>query len=180
MATNGGVNIKVALQNVDKFVRAVRLTNDNVRTGTQRVIKEGTERVTAKTSARVPVRSGELKYSIRAEFTKDGMTGFVKAGYGKLVRRSHAMTERGKKRAAKLQERREKHALQFRLANNSRQAVSVRDLGIYAPVVEWGDKRRHKPARHYMVPSLNEEKPSIAADLAKVPKDAASQGGLTT
>lgn len=171
--------VTCVLDGVARFARAVQLTDEHTRARTRAAIARGTKAVAAKAIARAPKRTGALAYSIRDEYAKDGMTGFVKAGYGTLSRRSRAQTARGKQRAERARARREGNALQFRLANSSKQALSVKDLGVYAPVVERGDKRRHKPARHYMAPAFQEERPTIAAELARAPIAGAHDGGLT-
>jgi hypothetical protein len=170
------VKLNAFLDGVPKFVRAVELTNEHTRSRTIAAIERGTKAVAAKAREKVPRVSGELAQTIRDEYSKDRLVGYVKAGFGKLQRRSRASTAEGKARA---KARREHSKLQMALANSSKQALSVADLGVYSPVVERGDPRRHHPAHPFLVPSLVEQKPSIIADLAAAPEKAAQEAGLT-
>jgi hypothetical protein len=173
------VKITTVLEGVPNFVRAVQRTDERTRVETIAAVKRGAEIVAAKARARAPRRSGELAETIRPEPSKNEMVFYVKAGYGKLLRRSRAnSSQRAAKQFAKQQSRREGNKLQLALANNSRQALSVVDLGVYAPVVERGDRRRHKPKRPFLVPSLVEEREAIAADIKRAPERAAREAGL--
>lgn len=72
----------------------------------------------------VPRRTGELASTLRMRVSKDGMVGFVDAGYGVL------------KRANKSRQRR-KHLSGAKLYTLSHMP------GVYAPVVEFGSRRNH-------------------------------------
>ncbi len=170
------LNVKFILDSAAKFAREMELLDAETKTRTKQAIERGTRAVVAKAKARAPKRSGELAYSVRAEFSKNGMVGYAKAGFGKLLRRSRAATQKGQERA---QRRGEQNKLNYALANNSRQALSSSDIGVYAPVVERGDPRRHHRPHPFMIPSLAEEKPTIIQDLADAPIKAAKGLGLT-
>lgn len=153
---------KVGLMNVEKFAREIKLMNEHTRSNVKGAVRRGTAAVVSGAESRAPKRSGELASTIRAEFSESGLIGYAKVGYGKLTRRSRATTPEGK---AKAQARRENMKLQFALANTSKQALSVMNLGVYAPVVERGDKRRHKPARPFMIPAFKAAKPAIMSEM---------------
>lgn len=153
---------KVVLQNVEKFNREIKLMNERTRSNVKGAVRRGTQAVVAGAESRAPKRSGELASTIRDEYSESGLIGYAKAGYGKLTRRSRATTPEGK---AKAQVRRENAKLQLALANTSKQAMSVASLGVYAPVVERGDKRRHKPARPFMIPAFKAAKPTIMSEM---------------
>jgi hypothetical protein len=159
---------------VEKFNREIRLMNEHTRSNVKEAVRRGTREVDAGAEARAPKRSGELASTIRDEYSKSGLVGYAKAGYGKLTRRSRATTPEGK---AKAQARRENMKLQLALANTSKQALSVVNLGVYAPVVERGDKRRHKPARPFMVPAFKAAKPAIMSEMKTALNSATRETG---
>lgn len=161
------MRIKASIANVEAFVREQKLRDVNTRKQVSVAIRRGTDDVRNGAERRAPERTGELRSTIRAEFSKDGLTGFVKAGYGKLQRRSRAVTAGGKARAKS----------QRRTAKNSRDAQRQLTLGVYAPVVERGDPRRNKPARAFMNPSLRAERPKIQQSIARAMDKGMSVGG---
>lgn len=167
----------VFLVGVPELARRVKMLDVNVQRGIRGDVKRGTVAVTAGAVARAPSKSGELKATIRDEYTKDGLTGYVKAGYGKLLRRSKRATnsEAMQRRYDRAKAKNETRALQFRLANSSRQAMSVGDLGVYAPVVEYGDKRRNKPKKAFMAPAFEKEVDGIQANMRRSLQGAADQ-----
>lgn len=169
-------SVKVVLENVANFKRQIELMDDRTRERTVRAIERGTRAVVAKGKARAPKVSGEMAFTVRAEFNKTGLVGYAKVGFGKLIRRSRAATQKG---AARAKQRGEQNKLNYALANNSRQAMSVSDLGVYAPVVERGDKKRRHHAHPFMTPSLAEEKPVIIKELGDAPLNAAKDAHLT-
>lgn len=155
-------NAKIVLANVEKFAREIKLMNEHTRTNVKGAIQRGTRAVAAGAVSRAPKRSGELASTIRDEYSASGLVGYVKAGYGKLQRRSRATTAKG---AANAKDRREKMKARFAAAGTSKAALAAANLGVYAPVVERGDKRRHKPARPFLVPSLKAATPTINAEV---------------
>ena len=159
---SAGFSVKATLANVENFRRQIALMNTHTRDRTIAAIKRGTKSVQIGAEARAPKKSGELASTIRSEFSKNGLTGYVKAGFGKLLRRSRAGTEKGMARA---KARRENNRLQLALAGTSRQAMSVIDLGVYAPVVERGDPKRHHKPHPFMIPAFNAERGAIASDV---------------
>lgn len=180
---SSGPKITALIDGVARLERALELTDEGTRVRTIAAIREGATHVERGAELRVPKRSGELAYTIRSEFAKDGMVAWVKAGYGKLLRRSRATTGKNQAKTAAARERAKARSanndLQRALANTSKQAMAVTDLGIYSAVVEHGDKRRNKPKRPFLMPSFVTEKPNILTNLAKAPQAAARQAGLT-
>jgi hypothetical protein len=166
--------LKVAMK-TDQFVRAVKLTDQHTRKNVSAAVRRGTKAVAQGAISRVPVRSSELQGTIRDEYSKDGMVGFVKAGYGKLLRRSRSVSE---ERRANLKARR--RAEKQKKAKGSKNAMNQLDLGVYAPVVERGDRRRNKPAKPFLHPSLRAERPRIQSDMKHALNTAARQGGFSS
>lgn len=162
-----GVTIGVYLTGVKELERRVALMDKRVQARVRVSVRRGTEAIEAGARQRAPVKTGELMYSIRSEYTKDKLTGYVKAGYGKLLRRSRAVKDKEKLRYQGAKSRREERRLQLRLAQGSKQALTVADLGVYAPVVEHGDPRRNKPKRAFMYPSFEAEVPAIHSALLR-------------
>jgi len=169
------MKLTTVLSGVPEFVRAVELTDKKTKEKMIEAIHHGTEEVAAKAEEKVPRRSGELASTIRAEYSKDQMTGFVRAGYGKLIRKSRAKSEGGLARA---KQRRAKRRERLAAANTSKRALAALDLGVYAPVVERGDPKRHKPARPFLIPALMEERPEIMNEIKKATAKASEEGGL--
>lgn len=151
----------------DKLLRAIQLTDPMVRKDVSLAVARGTRKVTQGALTRVKVKSGELRSSIRDEYSKDGLTGFVKAGYGKLQRRSRSVKA---SRVARLKARRRAEK-----AKSSRQALREINIGAYAPVIERGDPRRNRSPQPFLYPALNAERPSISRDVAT-----ALNKGMTT
>lgn len=92
---------------------------------------------------------GELRDTIRSEFTADGLVGFVRAGHGKLRRRIKGATSKRKssrRRAAKI-------------VTARKAAGAQRDRGVYAMVVEYGSPRERKAPQPFLRPALEAEKP---------------------
>jgi hypothetical protein len=91
---------------------------------------------------------GELRDSIRSEFSESGFVGYVKAGYGKLRRSSKAKapTSAGQaRRQGKLR------------AKAKRRAGSTKGLGMHAMVIEYGAPREGKEAQPYIRPARQAE-----------------------
>ena len=152
------------LEGVQQLTRALELTNANTRTAMQREVKRGTELVVAEAAQRVHRVSGQLASTIRAEYAKDGLTGYAKVGYGQLPRRSRSQNA---KRIERLRLRREKNRLKLGSATSSRQAMAAIDLGAYAPVVERGDPRRHHLPHPFLYPSFDHQRPGIESGMQR-------------
>lgn len=84
---------------------------------------------------------GELRDTIRSSFSNDGLVGFVNAGFGKLARRSRATrpAKFGPMRLKAFQRQQKRIALK-----------ALRELGVYAMVVEYGSPGRGIPGAFYM------------------------------
>lgn len=148
----------VLLEGTLETIRAAELADIGIRTRTIAAIHAGTLAVVAGAQARVPKRTGTLAWTIRAEFSKDGLTGYAKAGYGTLLRRGKSRSALAiDKQLRKLAD----HRLQARLAPSSRSGLAASDVGVYAAVVERGDARRHHPAHPFMIPAFKAEEVAI-------------------
>lgn len=77
---------------------------------------------------RVPRRTGELESTLRRRYSRDGLTGYVEAGYGELAKKSR----KGESRKS-------------RALRGMREGPQLR--GIYAPIVEF----KYHP---FLVPAL--------------------------
>lgn len=143
---------------------AFKFLREGVQTEVRAAIAETTQAVTRDAQSGAPVSdpadrkakhragAGELRDTIRDEYSADGFTGFVKAGYGKLKRRS--------KRSAKPKKQGpERYATFMRRLHREALAMdAMRASGVYAMVVEYGDPRRNKPARPFMRRALSGNK----------------------
>lgn len=172
------ISVFTVLEGIADFQRTIELTDEGTRKRTIEVVRNGAQAISDGAEQRAPKRSGELKESIRPEFHKSGMTAWVKAGYGILVR-SIASKGMGAKSRARAIARRDKMRERFKNAVTSRRALAALELGVYAPVLEKGDKRRNKPQRPFLYPAFKQEKPAIIDGLKKAPLDAAKSAGLS-
>jgi len=165
------------LRNVEAFQRAVKLTNKATRDRMVSAIQRGTEAVVAGALTRVPRKSGELAWTLRAEYGKDGLVGYAKAGFGTLLRASRAKSAAG---LAKFRAKREQQRVKRKAATSSRSALAAGDVGVYAPVVERGDPKRNHQAHPFMVPALLKARPAIIADTTRAMYDGIKDGGFDT
>lgn len=159
-----GVKFSTQIDGVDRLVRQMRLAQPAVQARIKKTIERRSVQVLAASEAKVPKRTGELASTGRVEYANGGLVGMIKYGYGTLVRRSKALTEKGKARFAKARQKRNERKLHLALANTSKQALSVADLGVYAPIPDRGDSRRHIRAQHYLSEPFEQAKPAIIAD----------------
>lgn len=135
-----------------------RLVRDVVLTAAEHIANDAKRRVSISTAlsrkAKTRPGPGELRDTIRAEAGKADMpVAYVRAGLGKLRRRSRATTAKGKAAAARVR----------RMSAKSQQA-----LGVYAMVIEYGAPQRGVAAHPYMRPSLDHERPFFRAQLRRV------------
>jgi hypothetical protein len=154
--------------NADRLNRAIKLTDKTTRTNVVSAIARGTRAVTQGAITRAPKRSGELSSSIRDEYSKSGLTGYVKAGYGKLQRRSKSVRA---ERVSRLKARRRAEK-----AKNSRGALREIQLGVYAPIIERGDARRNRNPMPFLYPALKAERPTIQTDIGRAMDTGMDQG----
>lgn len=129
-----------AVEGVVRVRTALKLASTDAGARVRKEIARATKAVEAGAIARVPVRTSELKDTIRSDLSRDGLTGLVKAGFGQLKRRSRSTGKRRRK---------------------SRVQMGPIEPGIYAMVVEFGDKNRNKPAEPYFFPAFDAEKPAL-------------------
>ena len=157
-----GAKFTTLLEGVPRLVRQIQLADTATRERTIAAVQRGTKRVAASARARAPKASGEMASTIRDEYSKDGLVGFVKVGLGKLARRSRASSAAAKDRLAK------KRSARARARGKGRM-----------PVIEHGDPRRHRTANPFVIPALVGERDAIIADLAKATVDGGRTAGLT-
>lgn len=146
--------LSTQLEGFDKLARELKLANVETRKNVVDAIAKNTKAIAATARALAPKRTGEMAGTIRDEYANDGLVGMVKVGIGKLPRRSKAKTPQGLKRA-----------------KGRRRKVGP---GAYAPVVERGDKRRNRAPHPFLIPSLEQQKPTAINDI-----DGALNAGLS-
>lgn len=132
----GGIKMAMHIVGARRIERALFTASIEARQRVAFAIKVTAEEVQHGAQMRVPIRTGELKSTIRAEPGNSPFHWFVKAGYGTLKRRS---------RRTRTTKRRPK----ARVAGPT-------ESGIYAMVVEFGSQggRAAQPAQPYMFPAL--------------------------
>jgi HK97 gp10 family phage protein len=137
------MKLYLTMTGVPELRRAFANVTPEIERGLAGAVRETAIVVVAGAKSRVPVRSGELRDTIRADFTGNGLVAFIKAGYGTLRRRSR----RGSSSA--------------RYAKHSRRRRAAQDApGIYAMVVEFGSTKQ--PAHPFMFPALESARPGCS------------------
>lgn len=158
----GGIKIETEVTGVRSFVTALRMLDSAAQRRCGAAVRTTTQAVRDGARSKVPISGpedrkarhragpGELRDTIRDEYTGDGLVGFVKAGYGKLKRRS--------KRTAKPRRLGPERYKTFmrRLETEAAAMDAQRASGVYAMVVEFGAKDR--PAAPYMRPATRAER----------------------
>lgn len=147
-----GANIATEVTGIRDVVNALRILQPETQERLRAVVRESATAAVAGAKSRVPVLSGELAGTIRADYTKDGLVAFVKAGFGTLKRRSRAKVgskRRGRARAKQL---------------------GPIEPGIYAMVVEFGSTTQ--PAQPYLFPAIEAVRPGHLARAEKALHDA--------
>ena len=166
---------------INQVRTAFKLLDTGLQARLRGAVAATTHEVEAGALARVPVSGpgsrkatsrpgpGELRNTIRAEFSTEGFTGYVKAGYGTLTRRSRA--GRGTRKG---QSRRNAKIARSRRARS----LASRGLGNYAMVVEYGSPGRGQPAHPFMRPARQAAIPRHTARIqAAISGAVAAAGG---
>jgi hypothetical protein len=135
----------MALKGAAELVRQLKLADPGTHAAVARVIQQGTEAVAGAARSSAPKVTGEMASTIRAEYSADHLTGFVRVGFGKMPRRSSVRQR-------------------LRAANGYRRRRALGPGG-YAPVIEHGDPRRHHIAEPFLSPSLQSKQPQIRSGL---------------
>lgn len=170
MAVKIGGNAKVT--GVADVLRALRLCQTEVKTRVRADVETTTKEVSADAKRRVSISTpksrkakgragpGELRDTIRPEMSAspDAFIGYVKAGHGKLPRRSHAKKP---KKLGPLT------AKAFAREQERLAARAIRELGMYAMVQEFGAPHRGQPANPYLRPSADAARPKHHERLRK-------------
>lgn len=144
---------------LQKAILAVKLLNPETRSRLKAVVGYSGRQMVSVAKANVHVDSGELRDTIRVDFSADGMSAFPKVGYGSLKRGRR----RGKGTSTRTRRRRRA------------QLLGPVEPGIYAMVVEFGSKTR--PAHPFFFPALESITPGHikrANDALKGAVDAAA------
>jgi hypothetical protein len=151
------MSVRVTISGWGTVLRDVQVIGQLGLANVRQVVKRTANRIADGARARVPRRSGELASTIRTTMlpeTGSGDVGLVQVGYGKLPRRG-ATSDRTKRRS--------------RLLN---------DRGVYAPVIEFGDAKRNKPAKPFLFPAAEEAQAGFVLDMAQALNGAATSQGL--
>ncbi len=149
--------ITLLLMGVEKLKRGLKLGEEATLSRMQQAIRAGTQQVCHGATGRIHHVSGELASTIRDEYSKDGLIGYAKVGYGRLLRSSRAKTKQGRERLKR------------------RRKGKLSGKGSYAPVVERGDPKRHHKAHPFMRASFEAARPTISANI-----ESALHSGVTT
>lgn len=145
---------------INQVRTAFRMLDTGLQARLRGAVAETTHAVREGAASRVPVSGpgsrkakgrpgpGELRDSIREEFSREGFTGYVKAGFGKLTRRSRA--------GAGTRKGQEKRNVKIAASRRAR-ALTSHGLGKYAMVIEYGSPNKGKAAQPYMRPARHAE-----------------------
>ena len=153
--TTSLAEVPEGLVGLKQCINVFRMASPAVKRRLGVVVRSRTDAVLRGAEARVPVRSSELKDTLRASYgtpsDPDALMGFVMAGYGSLKRRLRG----GNKRS--------QSAYWLRKYRGKMQQ-GPKLPGEYAMVVEFGDAKRNKPAEPYLFPALEEQRPLLIAE----------------
>lgn len=142
------VKFTASLGGAERLIRELKLSVPRTRAKVVAAVHKNTEAVTAQTKGNIHSVTGELAGTVRAEYSESGLIGYVKAGKGKLPRRSKSKgVKQTKGRKRKTGE------------------------GAYAPVIDRGDKRRNIRAQHFMSRPFEQQKPKAIADISHALND---------
>lgn len=116
------------LVGMDRAAMKLAMIEPEVRGHVVSAIEQSTGEGLAAARARVPRFTGELESTLRRRYSRNGLIGYVEAGYGELARKGR----KGESRKS-------------RALRGMREGPQLR--GIYAPVVEFRD-------HPFLVPAL--------------------------
>jgi hypothetical protein len=143
----------------DKAALRITLLEPKIRTRVQHEIVETTNAALALANQFVPRLSGELARTLRADISKSGMTGQVKAGFGNLP------------------SKRKGESARIRRVRGAKE-LGPQLPGAYAAIVEWGSQGR--PGHHYLMPAAEgvreQHQQRIANAILEGVKDVAAGG----
>lgn len=125
------MKLYITMTGLPELRRAFDNVTPEIERALAREVRTTTLEVVDGAKSRVPVLSGELRDTIRADFSANGLFGFIKAGYGNLRRRTHAKIDSKRRR---------------------RRKAADTSPGVYAMVVEFGSTKQ--AAQPYMFPAL--------------------------
>ncbi|MDR2006913.1 MAG: HK97 gp10 family phage protein [Acidaminococcales bacterium] len=140
--------VSVEIEGLQEALDAVKWYDQNANQKLRAVIADGVKAISRGARQRIPVKTGGLKKSIRTRmYTDRGVVGYVRAHkpHAHLVEfgtQGHQTIEKGKR---------------YRIGGNIRTGKPVFVKGA--------------PARPFMVPAYEQEKPRIEAEVAKVLKE---------
>lgn len=143
----------VVFTGVAEWLQSLKMMNEGTRMRVRDAIQITTAAVAARARINVPISDaadrkakgrpgpGELRDTIREAYSSGGLAGFVLAGFGKLPRASRATrpTKLGPMKLKAYQRYQKRQALK-----------AMREIGVYAMVVNYGSPGRGIPASHYM------------------------------
>lgn len=148
----------IEVRRVREVKRALDRATDDIKRRVQEATRQTALEVAADARSRVPVRTGELRNTIRAEpGDKSPYVWFVKAGFGKLKRPKGRASRVGTRRRPKV--------------------TAIGSPGIYAAVIEFGSST--KPARPFMFPALEAARSGHIARVSRAIKQACDAAGNT-
>ena len=135
------MKVTVKITGDKAILGSLSLMNVKGRQRLEKAVDRSSANVLAGAIARVHVRSGELKKTIRRKISTSGMSATIMAGYGQLERKGKAAGKRAR-------------------------GIKVNQgKGVYAPVEEFGSQTN--PANPFLFPALEAEKPAFYADCEK-------------
>jgi hypothetical protein len=136
------IKINAVLAGASELSRAIKLANPATKAKVVATIKHHTQEVRDEARAAAPVVTGELVSTIRDEYSADGMTGYVKAGFGKLPRASKSTGVRHRRRSKAI------------------------GRGAYAPVINYGWRKHHIQANPFLSRPYQADQPQVLTDLS--------------
>ena len=134
----GDLKLSMQILGAQRLKRAFETASLETRREVALAVQYTAEEVAQSARLRVPVRTGELRGTIRAEPGNSPFVWFVKAGYGTLKRSSRRSSTSTRTRRPRVR------------------MLGPTEAGIYAMVVEFGSQtgRAKQRAQPYLFPAL--------------------------
>lgn len=165
----GRVRVWVEVRGVRQVQRALERAHADIRARVAKAVQQSAQEVLAGARSRVPVRTGELRSTLRVEASaKNPFYWNVRAGFG-----SHPRRQSGRSKSWKGGGRRRARAVPIGAADTR--------SGIYAAVVEFGARsgRAKQPAQPYLFPALEAARAGHLERMKRVLKEACDAAGRT-
>jgi hypothetical protein len=151
-----GLQAAIQIRGVREFMRTLDRADAAIKQRVARAVAFTAQEVANGARARVSIRTGELRNTIRAEPTTSPMRWVVAAGFGRMRRRRRSRAGSSKKRRVRV--------------------TAIEPRGVYAAIVEFGSHggRARQPAQPFLFPAVHASQSRHAARIARAMNEGAA------